>query len=316
MSSTISDSSTAVGRSAMKTGTADYEVVLVTYHSRDQLAGLLANARVDQRIVVVDNASGADGVAEELTRFPHGRCLDGGNVGFAGAANIGARSSSAQYLVFSNPDSRPTPEVWDALVADLAADPTLGSVAASTIDKTGHIEIGVGGWEPTPLRVVVYAFGLHRVFTHAGTVARPEIGEQVQLGWLTGACLAVRREVFTELGGFDERYFVYNEDMAFGRALREAGYGQRLRTDILVPHATSSSGGGGTKMPQQRGASMAQYLGDHNGKVSTLFMRGMLVVGMLPRISVSLLRRRPSIVRQHIAYIKGVVTMRSPYKQS
>lgn len=291
----------------------DYEVVVVTYHSRDQLAGLLEPARGDQRIVVVDNASGADGTQDELERFPNSRWLDGGNVGFARAANRGGLSSTAEFLIFANPDSRPTPEIWDELVADLRADPALAMVAAGTVDARGRSEIGVGGWEPTPLRTFVYAFGLHALFPHAGVYARPRRDESVDLEWLNGACVAVRRDVFANLGGFDERYFVYNEDMAFGRAIREAGLGQRLRTDMSVPHATGTSGGGGTAMFQQRGASMSEYLHDHNGRVAALIMRLTLITGTAPRAVLALLRRQDLLFRQHLAYINGLATKRSPY---
>ena len=294
--------------------TAAYEVVVVTYHSRDQLEGLLAGVRSDQRIVVVDNASGADGIPDVVRRFDNGRWIDGQNVGFARAANLGARTSTAEFIVFANPDSRPTPEIWDALVTDLDEDLRLGSVAAATVNGSGEIEIGVGGWEPTPARSWVTAVGLHRLWPTAGVYARPREGQGITLGWLTGACLAVRREQFIALGGFDERYFVYNEDMAFGRTLRAAGLEQRLRTDLLVPHATGGSGGGGLKMPQQRGASMAAYLSDHHGWPSAMLMRAAFAIGMVPRMAISVLRGRRMVARQHVAYVKGIVTNRSPYR--
>lgn len=294
------------------TATDDYEVVLVTYHSRGQLEGFLESVRDDQRIVVVDNASGADDVGELLEPLERARLLDGRDVGFARAANLGALSSEAEFVVFANPDSRPTPEVWDALVADLRADPTLGSVAAATTGPTGEIELGVGGWEPTPRRVFVYASGLHVLWRRAGVYAKPSPGESIELDWITGACLAVRREVFERLGGFDEAFFVYNEDMAFGRSLREAGYGQRLRTDILVPHATGGSGGG-TRMPQQKGASMARYLTTRHGRVSSGIMRGCLAGGSLLRAAVATVRRNPARAH-HVAYAKGVLTARSPFR--
>ena len=293
--------------------TTSYEVVLVTYHSRPHLEGLLEAVRADQRLVVVDNASGADGVPGVVEQYAQGRYVDGHNSGFAAAANRGARTSQAEYLVFANPDSRPTPEIWDELIEDLRNDPKLGAVAAATVGHTGQIEIGVGGWEPTPTRAVVHALGLHRLLPNAGVYARPAQNQQVDIGWLGGACMAVRRDVFLELGGFDERYFVYNEDMAYGRAVRNSGLRQDLRTDLLVPHATGTSGGTGTKMPQQRGASMAAYLHDHNGMASALVMRTAFVVGMLPRIVVAAARGRNGLARQHVAYIKGIVTRKSPY---
>ena len=293
---------------------ADYEVVLVTYHSADQLSGLLEAADPEQRLVVVDNASGADAVEDIVARFPNGRYLDGKDSGFARAANAGARSSTAEYVVFSNPDSRPTPEIWARLIADLRADPNLASVSAATVDPSGHIEIGAGGYEPSVGRAVAHAIGLHRLVPGAGVYARPEAGAAVDLDWLNGACMAVRRETFVELGGWDERYFVYNEDMAFGRKVREAGLKQRLRTDLLVPHATGGSGGGGTKMPQQRGASMRSYLRHHNGRVAADAMVAALTAGTLVRIAAARVRRNTGLARQHQAYVRGILTGRSPYQ--
>ena len=124
----------------------------------------------------------------------------------------------------------------------------------------------------------------------------------------------MRRETFLALGGFDERYFVYNEDMAFGRQVRAAGLKQRLRTDLLVPHATGGSGGGGTKMPQQRGASMRSYLRHHNGRLATDAMVGALTAGTLVRIAAALARRDTGLARQHRAYVRGILTGRSPYR--
>jgi GT2 family glycosyltransferase len=127
--------------------------------------------------------------------------------------------------------------------------------------------------------------------------------------------MAVRRDVFVANGGFDERYFVYNEDMAFGRTLRDRGYGQRLRTDLLVPHSAGTSGGGGTKMPQQRGASMAAYLDDHNGHVEAGVMRAVLGLGIMGRaLAASALGKR-DLAARHRAYVRGIATKRSPYRE-
>ena len=292
-----------------------YEVVVVSYHSKDQVAGLLDAAAVpEQRIVLVDNASGADGVADLLARFTRGRYLDGQNSGFAAAANQGARSSSAEYLIFANPDSRPTPQIWAALIDDLVSDPDLTVAAAATVDPHGRIEIGVGGWEPTVRRCLVHAVGLHRLRPTAGVYARPRPGEPVALGWITGACMAVRRTSFLALGGFNERYFVYNEDMAFGREVARAGQKQVLRTDLLVMHNAGGSGGGSRKMPQQRGASMAAYLRDRNRPAAATTMRATLAAGTLARALIAVFTGHRAIALRHLAYLHGITTGRSPYR--
>jgi N-acetylglucosaminyl-diphospho-decaprenol L-rhamnosyltransferase len=290
----------------------DYEVVIVTYHSHDELVDLLASARHDQRIVVVDNASGADGTQAVVQGLSAGRWLDGHNGGFAKAANLAARTSHSEYLIFTNPDCRPTPEIWDALVDDLRGDAALRLVGAGAVEDSGRLELGIGGWEPTVLRTFVYASGLHRMFPNYGVFARPWRGERVELDWLGAPCLAIRRDSFLELGGFDERYFVYNEDMALGRAIRAAGFGQRLRTDLDVPHKAASSGSAETSMFQQRGASMAAYLNHHNRRIPASAMRVLLALGAAARAAVAVLSGQRTLGRKHGAYIVGLLLNRPP----
>lgn len=310
----VTERSVVAGERPVPVADTSYEVVLVTYHSREQLTGLLTHVGATGPVVVVDNASGADGVPDVVRAPPRGRWLDGRNGGFARAANLGARTSTAEFLVFANPDSRPTVDVWRALVGHLRDEPELIAVGAATTGPDGSIELGVGGWDPTPRRAWVHALGLHRRWPTAGVFAKPRTGQDVDLEWISGACLAVRRREFLDLGGFDERYFVYNEDMAFGRAVRRSGRRMVLRTDLLVPHATASSGGGGTAMPQQRGASMAAYLHDHHRPAAARVMRAAFAAGMAPRILIGAGRGRWSTVRQHWAYVRGIATQRSPYR--
>lgn len=284
----------------------EFEVVLVTYHSRALVEELLGRLPLDLPVVLVDNGRGADAVQEVLADRPHGRYLDGGGVGFARAANFGARTSDRPYLIFVNPDTAPSIEQLRTLVNDLVADDTLGAVGATTVTPEGRVELGVGGWEPTLSRVIVYATGMHSRWPHSGVYARPEPYHPIDLEWLTGACLAVPRERFLALGGFDERYFIYNEDMAYGRSLRAAGLRQRLRTDILVPHAGAGSGGGKTRMLQMRGASMHDYLRHHNRGSSAQAMRVVLSAGALGRWAVSRARGRAQQAGGFAAFNRGL----------
>jgi GT2 family glycosyltransferase len=289
----------------------DYELILVSYYSAGQIAGLLDGLPTDLPVAVVDNARDADEVSKIIGTRPRGRYLDsGGGKGYAKAANLGARTSSYEYLVFGNPDSRPTATVIEALVDDLRRDPTCGSVSATTVDRDGTPELGVGGWEPTLRRIIVHAFGLHKFFPAAGVWYPPDDSQAVQREWVSGACMAIRRDTFVGLGGFDERYFLYNEDMAFGRRMRDAGLRQIVRGDLRVPHVGGGSGAVASyssHMSRMNGASMIAYLHHHHRPGVVLVMRSALVVGYLLRIAQCLATRRWTRARGFMAYERGLI---------
>lgn len=285
---------------------ADVELVIVTFFSRDLVADLLSTLPEDLPVALVDNANGEDNIEDLVGERSSGRYLTGGGVGFARAANLGARTSNRPYVIFVNPDTRPTEDQLIALVDDLAADPELAAVAATTVSPDGRVELGVGGWEPTLSRALVYASGLHSRFPQAGLYARPEPGKPIDLDWLTGACMAVPRTRFLLLGGFDESFFLYNEDMSYGRRLREAGLRLRLRTDLLVPHAGAGSGGSKAKMLQMRGASMMTYLSQHNSQAAVQAMRLALCGGALGRWAVCRATARHDAARGYAAYNRGL----------
>lgn len=290
------------------TGGKDYELVAVSYLSAVNLRQLFAALPDDQPMVVVDNAQNADGVRELVQSRTGGRYVDsGGGKGYANAANLGIRTSQYNYVVFINPDSRPKVEIFDALVDQLRRESGLGAVAALMVGLDGESEIGVGGWEPSVKRAAVHAAGLHKRLPLEGIWARPNPGDQIALDWLSGACMAVRRQTLLDFGGYDERYFVYNEDMAFGRQLRQAGYRQQLRTDLIVPHAAGSSGGGLTSMARLRGASIVAYVRRYNAPLTAQVIRALLLIGTLLRIGQSLARRDKARVAMFRSYAKGLL---------
>lgn len=283
-----------------------YEVVVVAYRSAPLVVALLESLPADRPVVVVDNAHGADGLADAVAAFPAARYLDGPGAGFASGANLGVRTSTHDVVVFVNPDSFPTAATLDALVADIVADPGLAVVSATTVLPDGRVEIGVGGWEPSVGRALVHAVGAHKLRPLAGLWARPVPGQPIELDWLSGACMAVRRSTFLELGGFDEEFFVYNEDVAFGRSVREAGLRQRIRTDLLVTHLGGGSGEGKTRMLRLRGASFVRYVRRHNSAAATFGIRAALSAGYGPRWLVARVRGRAGQAAEHAAYVTGL----------
>jgi len=285
---------------------ATVEVVVVAYLSRDLVLTLLDRLAGELPVVVVDNARGRDGLAEAVAGRAGVRYLAGPGEGFARGANLGALTSEADHLVFVNPDSAPGVDDLRSLVADLVTDPHLAGVGATTVGPDGAVELGVGGWEPTLARSLVHAVGAHRLAPTRGLYARPVPGRPLAVDWLSGACLAVPRKAFLALGGFDEHFFVYNEDMAYGRRVREAGLGLRLRTDVLVPHQGTGSGEARPLMFRVRGASMSQYLQRHQRPAALALTRAALTGGTGLRWVHARLRGRGDLAEAHAAYLTGL----------
>ena len=123
--------------------------------------------------------------------------------------------------------------------------------------------------------------------------------------------MAVRVGTFIDLGCFDERFYVYNEDVAFGRAVREKGLVQRLRTDILVPHAAGGSGAPSREMLRLRGASMARYVSQHNSPSIARMIRTSLAIGYLTRVAEQLVARNRPRALEHYSYVLGLLTGRA-----
>lgn len=261
-----------------------YELVIVHYRGAAVLDAVLRRLPTQVPVIVVDNSAATAPVRDLTALRPGTRYIDtGGNVGFAAAANLGAKSSTADVVIFLNPDCAPSIAVLEELVGTLQGDERVAACGPALVSSTGAIRQS-GGWQPTVTRSLVHAVGAHRVLRRAGIYAEPRLQDRLDVGWLSGACLAVRREVLLSAGGFDESYFMYQEDMALGRRVADQGLRMLLRADVQVVHA----GGGSSDVPstwlwQQRGAALTRYIAQENSAAAALAMRMLLSGGFLVR---------------------------------
>jgi GT2 family glycosyltransferase len=289
-----------------------YELVVVSYRSRQPLSRLL-DAVDGVPVVVVDNAANAHGVRDLTAGRPAVRYLDaGGNVGFAAAANLGASICTTDIVIFVNPDCIPTIRVLDELARFVSGRPDVASCSPALRDAAGHLSRQTGGWGPTIVRCLVHSTAGHLVVRRGGIWMTPHPGEVTELEWLAGTCLAVRRATFQSVGGFDEGYFLYNEDMALGDRFRGRGMRQILRADLVVEHAGGgSSTDSATGLWLLRAASLSRYVGEHNHPVTAFCMRAVLGAGSLLRAAlVSVLPGHRHRRQEMIMYTLGALAPR------
>ncbi|MFC5291029.1 glycosyltransferase [Actinokineospora guangxiensis] len=217
----------------------ELSVVVVNYRGAEDTVACLRALRAELdypaerlQVICVENASGGEDAERiaavegvELVRSPE-------NLGFAGGCNLGAAHARGQVLAFLNNDARPHPQWAKAAVRALAEHPDVACVASKVLDWDGEkIDFVDGG-------LTWFGMGYKR---HAGEV--DDGGHDVARDALfaTGSAMFVRTSVFAELGGFDERFFMFYEDVDLGWRLNLRGWRVRYEPASLAYHRHHAS---------------------------------------------------------------------------
>ena len=206
-------------------------VVLVTYESAEDLAACLATLPAaagphELEVVVVDNAS-RDGSAE-IARGLGVKVLENPtNLGLSRAVDLGAAATVAPWLLLLNPDTRLAPGSLARLLETAAADPAVGCVGPHLRNSDGS-EYPTGRRFPSILVGAAHA-ALGTVWpdnpaTRHYHLAELDRSRPVQVDWVSGACMLLRREAYEAAGRFDAGYFMYFEEMDFCLRLARAGW--------------------------------------------------------------------------------------------
>jgi GT2 family glycosyltransferase/glycosyltransferase involved in cell wall biosynthesis len=209
-------------------------VILVNYKGADDtIACLKAFDDVDWppnrlELIVVDNDSG-DGQAEQIAQAcPTARVIQSGaNLGFAGGCNLGVDSATGQYVAFLNNDARPGRCWISAAVEAMESDPTISAVASKVLDWDGDKVDYVDG------SLTWFGMGYKR------EAERPddgsyEVARDVLFG--TGAAFFISASTYREVGGFDERFFMFYEDVDLGWRLNLLGRRVRYVPESVAYH--------------------------------------------------------------------------------
>ena len=214
----------------------DVSTVIVSYNTFDLTreavrTALAAAPGLAHEVVVVDNAS-PDGSARRLRQSftSDGRVRvveSGGNVGFAAANNLGARVAAGRVLYFLNPDTVSHGDGVARLAAFLDAHPGAGAAGPHVLNTDGTDQPSTGRFDT--------AWSLARHFLSL-PAPHPRRDRPRPVDVVKGCALAVRRDAFDRVGGWDERYFMYAEENELCLALVRAGYRNWFVPGAVVTH--------------------------------------------------------------------------------
>jgi len=268
------------------------DVVTIAYRSGRYLRACVEplSRTPGVRTIVVDNACpehSAETVADldvRLVRMSR-------NVGFAAGCNAGAAAGSGDVILFLNPDAEMRPSEVEGLGELFDEDPTLGAIGPRILEASGEVQPSM---RRTPRLLAAFgeALFLQHLFRRSAwptEIVRAGYGEARSSEWLSGAVLCVRRVAFEQVGGFDERFFMYCEDTDLCLRLRRAGFEVRYDPAATAMHV----GGGSAPRPlqaAQRVSGRLLYARLHESGFRYLAFRAAFVLFELLRLPVGAVR--------------------------
>lgn len=231
----------------------EISVLIVNYRTREHTLACLrslrqALARLNASVTVVDNNSG-DGCLEAIAaEFPPvGRIALGENAGFARANNIAARATAGEFLLLLNPDTIAEPGAIENLLRFARSNPDAGIWGGRTVFADGSLNPTSCWARPTLWSLLCAGVGLSSL-ARSSSLLNPEAygawkrDSVRRVDIVTGCFLLIRRDLWEQLGGFDESFFMYGEEADLCLRARALG-----RTPLFTPDAQIVHHGGASE---------------------------------------------------------------------
>jgi hypothetical protein len=253
--------------------------IVVSYNTRDMtldcLRSLCASLQgIESEIIVVDNASSDGSVDAIRAAHPHVRLVARDtNNGFGAANNEAMRLARGRFFLLLNSDAFPEPSAIGALLAFIQGHPRAGVVGPRLLNADGSLQVSCFPF-PSPLSA-----WLENLWLNRGYRGWPHDSVR-SVDFLVGACLLVRREVYGQVGGFDERFFMYSEEADWLRRMKDAGWEAIFVPEARVTHLGGASGAREeARISRHFFESLDYYERKHHGLAGLIAFRLAMIVG-------------------------------------
>ncbi len=219
-------------------------VVIVNWNGGDYLPRCLSSLfeqGVDMEVILVDNASSDGSQIEAKRNFPQIKLLQmQRNLGYAKGCNEGVKEAKGKYILLLNPDVILLPHSLSRLLSFAESHPQVGAVAPKFLNPDGSLQPFVRGF-PYPLSLILYALFLSHLFPSSPIFARYRMtylsyDETQEVEQPMSSCLLVRRSAWDDVGGMDEAFPLYFNDVDFLYRLRKKGWKIYLFPQARIVH--------------------------------------------------------------------------------
>ena len=267
----------------------DLSIIIVNWNVRDLLDACLASIyasdleAVNYEIIVVDSASDDDSIDMLREKYPAVILLpQTKNIGFTRGNNIGLARAKGDYLLLLNPDTELSPEAVALLLKYLKADPQVGIIGPHTLNTDGSHQstrrrfptLVTGIFESTWLS----AWAPATIERDYRMLDRRD-NDIIEVDWVQGSAFMLRRAVYVDIGGLDEGYTMYSEELDYCRRAKSAGWRVVYHGGAQITHHGGKSSEQASAFKQVHfHTSKLRYFRKHHGYGAYIVLRALLLI--------------------------------------
>ena len=224
-------------------------VIILNYNVRYFLEQCIISVQkaletIEGEIIVIDNHSSDDSCAMVKARFPQLKLIENlENVGFPKGNNIGVAEAKGNYICILNPDTVVAEDTFVKILAFAQSKQNLGIVGCKLIDGTGHFLPECKRGVPTPFVAFTKIFGLYKISNIWGKYYAQHLNENKtgKVDILVGAFMVMKRDLYLEVGGFDDNCFMYSDDIDLSYVISKKGKSNYYYHETTVIHYKGES---------------------------------------------------------------------------
>ena len=198
-------------------------------------------------VIIIDNNSSDNSIEYLTNRFPSFRFIGNNeNKGFAKACNQGVQLCSGKYVLFLNPDTILPEDCFKKCISFFEAQQHAGAIGIKMIDGSGKFLKESKRAFPSPITSLFKLFGFSKLFPRSKTFSKYHLGhlsenENHEVDVLAGAFMMMKKEVLDKVGGFDETFFMYGEDVDLSYRIQKAGFKNYYVAETSIIHFKGES---------------------------------------------------------------------------
>lgn len=297
----------------------DLSIVIVSFNTknilRDCLLSLTSSLNSSElidavEVIIVDNAS-YDGSYEMVKKEFSAVSLirNKTNLGFGAANNIGVKRAKGRYILLLNSDTLLNENSISVPLEFIKSDNSIGAIGIKILNPNKTIQQSVGYFPNLP-RVISWMLFFDDLPLYSAILppyhvnSGPFYNQEHQVDWLTGAFILIRKDVFTKSGGFDEKMFMYVEEIDLFYRIKMKNMKILYTPSASVIHYKGASSGGRSAGIIEEFKGLIYFYNKHHSKFSSYILRMVIYFGALLRILVFAIIGDSEKKKSYIAYVK------------